>query len=65
MGMILEISEPRILMSAAGYYIGRVCLSEVDGHEFWEPYDRLSDYMSHGEAEACLPDYLPSYMEDE
>jgi hypothetical protein len=51
MEKILEISNPMVLRSAAGYYIGELCLTEhtfSDGKvsTFWLPYDRMSGYYA-------------------
>ena len=48
---ILSVSEPKVMQSAAGYYIGQSCEVEY----YWtdgttsvgqEPYDRLSGYFA-------------------
>lgn len=48
---ILSVSEPKVMQSAAGYYIGQSCTVEY----YWndgttsiaqEPYDRLSGYFA-------------------
>jgi hypothetical protein len=48
---ILSVSEPKVMQSAAGYYIGLDCEVEY----YWsdgttsigkEPYDRLSGYFA-------------------
>ena len=41
-----NISEYKVLKSAAGYYVGRLCQDE-DG--FWMPYDRASGYYATAE----------------
>lgn len=50
-----HFTEPRVLRSAAGFYIGTMWLE--DGFE--EPGDRLSDYFAdEGAAMKALPSYL-------
>lgn len=48
---ILSVSEPKVMQSAAGYYVGQSCEVEY----YWtdgttsvgtEPYDRLSGYFA-------------------
>lgn len=47
-----RVSQLKVLKSAAGYYIGRVCIFK-DGHE--EPYSRESGYYdSNKSAEMAL-----------
>ena len=53
---ILEISKPQVMQSAAGFYIGASCQTELtyDNGEkqiITEPYDRYSGYYAT-EAEA-------------
>ena len=53
---ILEISKPQVMQSAAGFYIGASCQTELtydDGEKqiITEPYDRYSGYYAT-EAEA-------------
>lgn len=52
---ILEISLPKVMQSAAGFYIGRSCETEItyqDGDKqiITEPYDRHSGYYPTAEA---------------
>ena len=47
-----NISEPVVMRSAGGWYIGRVY--NEDG--FIAPYDRLTEYMSKEDAIALLND---------
>ena len=42
-----EMSEPIVMYSPAGHYVGSVYLNEDD---WFEPYERLSDYMSETNA---------------
>jgi hypothetical protein len=48
---ILSVSEPKVMESAAGFYVGQSCETEL----LWEngttdvitePYDRLSAYLA-------------------
>ena len=53
----MKISEPQVLKSNAGYYIGRTYHDEEIGADL--PYERLSDYFSkRSDAEQALPSYL-------
>lgn len=53
------ISEPVVMSSAAGYYIGCYCTEDFFGKEVKMPYDRYSGYFeTKEEAEESLPDYL-------
>ncbi|WP_274857044.1 hypothetical protein [Bacillus methanolicus] len=48
------INEPKVMKSAAGYYIGR----EIIKDDIPMPYDRLSDYFSSvSEAEEALKQF--------
>lgn len=47
---IYAISPPIAMASAAGWYVGEVCLSIYDGQLYPEPYDRLTDYMDEASA---------------
>ena len=38
----MEISEPIVMASAAGWYVGKIC--KEDG--FVEPYDRFTEYFA-------------------
>ncbi len=46
----MEISEPIVMASAAGWYVGKVC--KEDG--FVQPYDRFTEYLTQEEAQKCL-----------
>ena len=53
---VLEISKPQVMQSAAGFYIGASCQTELtydngDKQIITEPYDRYSGYYAT-EAEA-------------
>ena len=52
---VLEISDAKVMQSAAGFYIGRSCETEItyeDGVKqiITEPYDRHSGYYPTAEA---------------
>ena len=50
----MKISEPKVMQSAAGYYVGASCITD-DWPDFPQPYDRYSDYFATAaEAEAHL-----------
>ena len=49
-GETMEVSEPIVMASAAGWYVGKVC--KEDG--FVQPYDRFTEYMTQEEAQKCL-----------
>ena len=49
-GEEMEVSEPIVMASAAGWYVGKVC--KEDG--FVQPYDRFTEYMTQEEAQKCL-----------
>ena len=41
-GEEMEVSEPIVMASAAGWYVGKVCKGEF----CVEPYDRFTDYFA-------------------
>tara|TARA_Y100001972_G_scaffold66274_1_gene80821 strand:+ start:214 stop:459 length:246 start_codon:yes stop_codon:yes gene_type:complete len=41
-GEEMEVSEPIVMASAAGWYVGKIC--REDG--FVEPFDRYTDYFA-------------------
>tara|TARA_B100000902_G_scaffold299863_1_gene287385 strand:- start:51 stop:251 length:201 start_codon:yes stop_codon:yes gene_type:complete len=52
---LLSISKPKVMQSAAGYYIGESCMVEYtweDGEKqiIEEPYDRYTGYFGNKEA---------------
>ena len=61
---ILEISDLKVMQSAAGFYIGRSCQTELtypDGDKqiITEPYDRRSGYYGTAQAaQQVLEDYV-------
>ena len=44
------VSEPIVMASAAGWYVGSIDKSEG----FIQPYDRYTDYMTQQDAEKAL-----------
>ena len=49
-GEMMEVSEPIVMASAAGWYVGAIDKSEG----FIQPYDRYTDYMTQEDAIAEL-----------
>ena len=49
-GEEIELSEPIVMASAAGWYVGKVC--KEDG--FVQPYDRFTQYMTQEKAQVVL-----------
>ena len=49
-GEMIEVSEPIVMASAAGWYVGAIC--KEDG--FIPPYDRYTQYMTNEQAQYCL-----------
>ena len=41
-GETMKVSEPIVMASAAGWYVGAIC--KTDG--FVEPFDRFTDYFA-------------------
>ena len=48
-GEMIEVSEPIVMASAAGWYVGAIC--KEDG--FIQPYDRYTQYMTKEQAQYC------------
>mgnify|MGYP003658271080 FL=1 len=51
-GETMEVSKPIVMASAAGWYVGKVCKTDLfnDGSQFIvEPYDRFTDYFATSE----------------
>jgi hypothetical protein len=58
-GETMEVSEPIVMASAAGWYVGKVCKTDLfnDGSQFIvEPYDRFTDYFATSEAAQVVLD---------
>ena len=49
-GEMIEVSEPIVMASAAGWYVGAIW--KEDG--FIKPYDRYTQYMTKDQAQYCL-----------
>ena len=49
-GEMIEVSEPIVMASAAGWYVGAIC--KEDG--FIQPYDRYTQFMTKEQAQYCL-----------
>ena len=49
-GTEMKVSEPIVMSSAAGWYVGAIC--KEDG--FVQPFDRYTYYMEQSEAELEL-----------
>ena len=49
-GEMIEVSEPIVMASAAGWYVGAIC--KEDG--FIQPYDRYTEYMTKENAQVVL-----------
>ena len=49
-GEMVEVSEPIVMASAAGWYVGAIC--KEDG--FIQPYDRYTEYMTQEKAQVVL-----------
>ena len=52
-GEMMEVSEPIVMASAAGWYVGKVC--REDG--FVQPYDRYTEYMTQESSQKCLESF--------
>ena len=58
-GEEMMISEPIVMASAAGWYVGKICkesgFEDFETHGgFVEPFDRFTEYMTQEEAQKCL-----------
>jgi hypothetical protein len=53
------VSKPMVMKSAAGFYVGQVCVEDGDPVDWIQPYDRMSDYFATPEvAESYLKAWL-------
>ena len=52
-GEWIEVSEPIVMASAAGWYVGAICKDEDCGCMI-VPYNRFTEYMTQEEAQKCL-----------
>ena len=56
---IIKVSEPKVMQSAAGFYIGCSCTSKFpDGYEFEEPYCRDSGYFATEDEASKYLEYI-------
>ena len=56
-GETMEVSKPIVMASAAGWYVGKVCKTDLfnDGSQFIvEPFDRFTEYMTQEKAQLVL-----------
>ena len=49
-GTVMPVSDPIVMASAAGWYVGQIC----EENDFLQPFDRLTDYMSKSQAVALV-----------
>ena len=49
-GTEMPVSEPIVMASAAGWYVGAIC--KEDG--FIQPYDRYTEYMTKEQAQVAM-----------
>jgi hypothetical protein len=56
-GETMKVSEPIVMASAAGWYVGSIC----EGEYGIEPFDRYTYYMTQEEAHTtlCSEDFEP------
>ncbi len=52
-GTEMPVSEPIVMASAAGWYVGAVC-KDPDCGGMIVPYNRYTDYMTQENAQKCL-----------
>ena len=52
-GEWIEVSEPIVMASAAGWYVGAIC-KDPDCDGMIVPFDRYTDYMTQESAQKCL-----------
>ena len=52
-GEEIELSEPIVMASAAGWYVGAIC-KDPDCDGMIVPYNRYTDYMTQENAQKCL-----------
>ena len=52
-GTWMPVSEPIVMASAAGWYVGAVC-KDPDCGGMIVPYNRFTEYMTQEEAQKCL-----------
>ena len=49
----MEVSEPIVMASAAGWYVGKICKGEDCGGMI-VPYNRFTEYMTQEKAQVVL-----------
>ena len=52
-GTEMPVSEPIVMASAAGWYVGAIC-KDPDCDGMIVPFDRYTDYMTQESAQKCL-----------
>ena len=52
-GTEMPVSEPIVMASAAGWYVGAIC-KDPDCDGMIVPFDRYTDYMTQETAQKCL-----------
>ena len=52
-GETMKVSEPIVMASAAGWYVGAICKDEECGGMI-VPYDRYTEYMTKEQAQVVL-----------
>ena len=52
-GTEMPVSEPIVMASAAGWYVGAIC-KDPDCGGMIVPFDRYTDYMTQESAQKCL-----------
>ena len=52
-GTWMPVSEPIVMASAAGWYVGAVC-KDPDCGGMIVPYNRYTDYMTQENAQKCI-----------
>ena len=53
LGTEMPVSEPIVMASAAGWYVGAIC-KDPDCDGMIVPFDRYTDYMTQESAQKCL-----------
>jgi hypothetical protein len=64
MEKVIDISDYKVMKSAAGFYVGRSCVTDYDGDLVPEPYDRASDYFETHEEAASYLRYISPEEDD-
>ena len=52
-GTEMPVSEPIVMASAAGWYVGAIC-KDPDCDGMIVPFDRYTEYMTQESAQKCL-----------